>query len=155
MVRKNPTYFGSLKDRKEDRLVNAMDFDEFFKETRETLKEIMSDPNYYTNKKLQAKVRMIRAGIVSAWEDKQFWDAVDANNGGEIKQMLAMFKDDTKDMIQKVEISGPDGDPIEQIGYLQKRDRELIMSIRGMLESDIRPPQKKLEMKDILKEENG
>ena len=96
---------------------------------------------------------MIRAGIVSAWEDKQFWDAVDSNDQSEIKNFLRMFKNDTKDLIQKVEISGPDGEPFEQVGYLAQRDRELLMSIKEAFVGDMRPAER-IQAKDVLAESN-
>ena len=150
MSQRNLSALNNNRIEREESIVNAMDFGDFFKETREVINEIITKPDYLTNKKLQARVKMIKAGIVSQWENKQFWDAIDENDEKMVRQMLGMFKNDTKDLIQKIEISGPDGDPLENVTYLEKRDRDLLMSVKDAL---IERP-KKLTQQDLLKEEN-
>jgi len=101
------------------------------------IEEIRAEPDFWTSKKKQIKVKQIRAGMVMAWEHETFREALEIEDYNRINTELDVMKGDTKDVstasVAQIEITGS----VDNVVRASEEVKDLLGPINEMLRLEL------------------
>jgi hypothetical protein len=130
-------------DMVEDIQIARIDARKLFKAALGKIKDIQSDPNYWSSPKLIKEVKVIMSAMYQVWGTKTLNEALeDAEvtnqiDGGVVLPVLIEANEAVNKTIN-VEISGRDGGPIETMRRISPEDFEKFGGMLEMLKTEQR-----------------
>lgn len=124
----------------EEKMVNMIDARKMFAEALEEIRKIQSSSDYWTNKKKIKQVDIIKTAMWQVWATKELEEGILGSPEGTIDSnmvlpILERAKEDTSRVMQ-MEISGPDGGPLEMVRRLRKEDLERLAPFTEMIKME-------------------